>query len=119
MYVTVTPELAEALDRRWTGREPRHDMRFAVVREWYVPAPEWQLHYGRHPISYHGYHGLDICHWRYPRGGQEYLTLWCESHGDIEHAKETIKDIRALLDEASGPNSYRVLKEEFRNQEIR
>ena len=119
MYVTVTPELSEALDRLWTGRDPRHDMRFAVVREWYVPAPEWQLHYGRHPISYHGYHGLDICHWRYPRGGQEYLTLWCESHGDIEHAKETIKDIRALLDQASGPNSYRVLKEEFRNQEIR
>lgn len=119
LYLEPTPELLEALDRHWGGKEPRHDRRFAVVREWYVPGTQWRQHRVKHPTSYHGYHGLDISHWRYLRGQTEYIALWCECHGDEEHARLTIEDMKALLEEVLGPSPLRIIREELRDQEKR
>ena len=119
LYVRVTPNLIEALDARWEGKQPRHDLKYSVVKEWYVPASEWDQHWGRHPTSYHGYHGLDIRHWRYHRINREYIELWCESHDDDEHAGLTVGDMKALLEDLVGPTEYQIIAEEFRDQEVR
>lgn len=119
IYVDVTPKLIEALDQRWGGREPRHDLRYVAPREWYVPASEWTQHWGRHPTSYHGYHGLDIRHWRYSRINKEYIALWCESHDDDEHAKLTLEDMKGLLEDLVGPSGFQIISEQLRDQELR